>query len=64
MAKSVTAKQYQQSLVNTSKYYTCDYITEYPETSGDTVDRLSKINNTTVIKLINSIISEKLAKKS
>jgi hypothetical protein len=38
----VTVKQYQQSLVNSPKYYTCDYIGEYLETSGDSVERLLK----------------------
>ena len=38
----VTTKQYQQSLVNTSKYYTCDYLAEYLETSGDSVERFLK----------------------
>jgi hypothetical protein len=38
----VTAKQYQQSLVNSPKYYTCDYFAEYLETSGDTVERFLK----------------------
>jgi hypothetical protein len=38
----VRAKDYQQSLVNTAKYYTCDYIGEYLETSGDSVERFLK----------------------
>lgn len=39
---AITTKQYQQSLVNSPKFYTCDYIAEYLETSGDTVERFLK----------------------
>ncbi len=39
---AITAKQYQQFLVNSPKFYTCDYIAEYLETSGDTVERFLK----------------------
>ena len=38
----VSSKDYQQSLANTPKYFTCDYIAEYLETSGDTVERFLK----------------------
>ena len=38
----VSSKDYQQFLVNTAKFYTCDYIAEYLETSGDSVERFLK----------------------